>query len=96
VVVVVVLNATTVVALPTCYQKRGKKEREGEGKDKKIKLKNNKRGPPCDQTRGLPLVFFEEFCCFSYNLQTPRTWPYLGATPKGVVHEKHVQKPHFC
>jgi len=92
----VVLNATAIVALPIGYQERRKKRREGEGKDKKIKSKYNKRGPPCDQTRCLPLMFFEIFCCFSYNLQTPRTWPYLGATPKGIVHKKHVQKPHFC
>jgi len=51
-----------------------------------MKMKNNKKGGwgAYDQARGFLLVLFE-------HLQTPRTWPYLGSTPKGVIHEKRYK-----
>jgi hypothetical protein len=82
----VVALTTTVTIIPTRCQQRKTKRRErqrGTKKkgNKKMKMKNNKKGGPCDQVRGFPFMLFE-------HLQTPRTWPYLGSTSKGVVHEK--------
>jgi hypothetical protein len=90
--VMVALTATITIVLARYQHRKTKGGRErGVGKrgNKKIKMKNNKRGGPCDQAKGFPLMFFK-------NLQTPGARPCLGSIPKGVIHKKHVQKHQNC
>jgi len=94
VVVMVVLNATAIVALPIGYQERGKKRREGEGKDKKIKSKYNKRGPPCDQTKCLPLIFLKFFVVFPTTFKLQGLGPIWVQLPK-ELYTKNMYKNHI-
>jgi hypothetical protein len=63
----VALAATTTVIFARYQERERNREREGKEENKN---KKQQRGPSCDQTKGL-LVLFE-------HLQTARTWPYLG------------------
>jgi hypothetical protein len=63
------------------------------GENKKIKLKNNKSGLLCDQTKSLPLVFFLKI--FVVLLATSKlqglglVWVQL---PKEFMYTKTIQK----
>ncbi len=60
-------------------------------KRKKRKWNEKEGGPSATVVRGPHLwvfFFFNTLCYF----QTPRIWPCLGSTPKGIVHGKQIQK----